>query len=92
MAKRVLFQKLRLTYFGAKMAGRAAIFEDEHPDVAAAYKYLSDLTKSAISHCRHGKQDQFLAELDQIEMRQAKNELDAMLDGKSDELPEWLKK
>lgn len=90
MARKVMFQRWRIFWWAMKMAGRSGANKESNPALSAAYRELAELGKLALLACRDGRQDAFLANLDGLDATD--KQLARWLDGKGDDLPEWLRK
>ena len=96
MAKRkyVFMQRWRLFYFGIVEAWRSGASNTE--EEKAAHKELAQLSAECLRACREGKQDLMIQKLDVLAGRTldeyAGNELERMLNGTHEDVPEWLRK
>ena len=90
--KKVPFQKWRIFWFGLRMVVRASRLKDTNPELALAYSGLAELSQAALVAIREGRQEQFLRTLDLLDQMLPGNSLDEMLNGTSQDIPEWLRK
>ena len=88
----VLFQRVRLIWFGLKLSSKVGRYEKTQPKLAKAYADLVELVKEALLAIDNGRQDLFLKKLDALEEQRRASELDRLLAGKDGNLPSWLKK
>lgn len=92
MARYVPFQKLRIFMWSLKMAGAAGANTESNPQLSAAYRELVELGKQALRACSEGRQDAFIAKLDALAIMNRQDELERMLAGTHEDVPEWLRK
>jgi len=96
MARYVPFQRWRIFWWAMKMAAASGANKESNPAASQAYRELSELGKDALVACRTGQQDVMIARLDALAGRTlveyANDELERMLAGTHEDVPEWLKK
>jgi len=89
--RKVPFQKARLMLFGFKQAYMAGRYKDSDPVRAAAYIRLAKLSSEAIDAVNSNRQEFFISKLNEFNSR-PESDLERMLNGTHEDVPEWLRK